>query len=80
MDELKKNELSETEMDSVTGGSCSRYSFLNCSAEEEIYLSLTEQEKQAILEQPDRASKRAKMKEFYTGIAHIDRSGASGSW
>ena len=77
MDELKKNELNETEMDSVTGGS---YSFLNCAAEEEIYLSLTEQEQQAILAQPDRASKRAKMKEFYTGKAHIDRSGASSSW
>ena len=36
MDELKKNQLAETEMDSVTGGT-SRYEFLNNAAEEKIF-------------------------------------------
>ena len=80
MNNLKNYELPETEMDSVTGGGNSVYSFLNNAAEEKIFLSLTEQEKQAVFAQPDRASKRAKMAEFYNGNGHIDRSGASGGW
>ena len=79
MDELKKNQLAETEMESVSGGTIG-YEFLNNAVEEKIFLSLTIQERNAVLAQPDRASKRAKMNEFYTGKAHIDRSGASGSW
>ena len=77
--ELKKNELAETEMENVTGGT-SRFDFLNNAVEEKMFLSLTIQERNAVFSQPDRASKRAKMAEFCSGQAHIDRSGASGGW
>ena len=80
MNELKKKELTATEMDSVVGG-YEPYSYMGASgaastilannpdcfnnlAERQLYDSFTEKEKREVCDQPDRASQRAKMFEI----------------
>ena len=77
MNELKKKELTATEMDSVVGGfdggigAGAAFTILannpdcfNNLAERQLYDSFTEKEKREVCDQPDRASQRAKMFEI----------------
>ena len=80
--ELKKNELNETEMDSVTGGWAPGYDFLFNGKDRDIFYNvLTKEQRDLVLAQPDRTSRRAKMVEFRdAATAHPHGSGASGGW
>ena len=81
--DIKKNKLTENEMDSVAGGS----PFPNSSlVTEEMKLerefkNLTPQEQLEVLQQPDAASQKAKLMEILDRRgAYSHGSGAQGSW
>ena len=73
--ELKKNELNEIEMDSVTGGVRGPdYDFLINEADINLfYCEFTKVQRDLVLAQPDRASRRA-------NNIHATSTGASGGW
>ena len=81
--EIKKNKLTENEMDSVAGGS----PFPNDSlVTEEMKLkrefdNLTPQEQLEVLQQPDAASQKAKLMEILARRGDYSHgSGAHGGW
>ena len=79
--ELKKNELNETEMHSITGGWAPGYDFLYNDADRNIFYQLSKEHRDLILAQPDRASRRAKMLELWNATTtHAHGTGASGGW
>ena len=81
--ELKKNNLNETEMDSVTGGGMrSNDDFLINEADINLfYCEFTKEQRDLVLAQPDRASRRAKMVEIWrANKIHATGTGASGGW
>lgn len=80
--ELKKNELNETEMDSVTGGWAPGYDFLfNDADRNRFYNELTKEQRDLVVAQPDRASRRAKMLDILNATTvRPHGSGASGGW
>ena len=80
MNELKKKELTATEMESVVGGlsefdylmnadmkatiALEQNDFLTNLSEANLFIILTENERDEITQQPDRDSRRAKMFEI----------------
>ena len=80
---LKKNELNETEMGSVTGGGMrANDDFLINEADIHLfYVEFTKEQRELVLAQPDRASRRAKMLELWNATTtHAHGTGASGGW
>ena len=63
MNEIKKNELTEQEMNNVSGGSglSGRPDFVINAEELRIWNSLTLAQQVAVMSQPDKASRRAAM-------------------
>ena len=83
MNEIKKNELTEQEMNNVSGGSgvSGRPDFVINAEELRIWNSLTLAQQVAVMEQPDKASRRAAMYDACKGIgAYAHGGGASGGW
>ena len=83
MNEIKKNELTEQEMNNVSGGSgvSGRPDFVINAEELRIWNSLTLAQQVAVMAQPDKASRRAAMYDAYKGIgAYAHGGGASGGW
>ena len=83
MNDIKKNELNEQEIENVSGGSgvYSRPDFVINAEELHIWNSLTLAQQLAVMEQPDKASRRAAMYDAYKGIgAYAHGGGASGRW
>ena len=83
MDKLKKDELNDQEMNNVSGGfgMPGRPDFVNNDEELRIWNSLTLAQQMAVMEQPDKASRRAAMYDAYKGIgAYAHGGGASGGW
>ena len=83
MNEIKKNELTEQEMNNVSGGSgvSGRPDFVTNAEELRIWNSLTLAQQVAVMAQPDKASRRAAMYDAYKGIgAYAHGGGASGGW
>ena len=83
INELEKNELSETEMASVAGGYGPTVpdGVLINAEDRRVWSTFTWAEKQEVANQPDRASMRAKLIEIYKrthAVAH--GGGASGGW
>ena len=80
MNDIKKNELNEQEIENVSGGS-GRPNFVINAEELRIWNSLTLAQQMAVMEQPDKASRRAAMHDAYKGIgAYAHGGGASGRW
>ena len=83
MNEIKTNELTEQEMNNVSGGSgvSGRPDFVINAEELRIWNSLTLAQQVAVMAQPDKASRRAAMYDAYKGIgAYAHGGGASGGW
>lgn len=83
MNDIKKNELNDQEMNNVSGGSgvSGRPDFVINAEELRIWNSLTLAQQVAVMEQPDIASRRAAMYDAYKGIgAYAHGGGASGGW
>ena len=79
--EMKKNELNETEMGGVTGGWAPGYDFLYSDADRNIFYQLSKEHRNLVLAQPDRASRRAKMFEIWrANNVHATSTGTSGGW
>ena len=83
MNDIKKNELNEQEIENVSGGSgvYSRPDFVINAEELRIWDSLTLGQQLAVVEQAYQASRRAAMYDAYQGIgAYAHGGGASGGW
>ena len=80
--EMKKNELNEYEMEVVTGGMGSNDDFLLNETDRDLFFrEFTQEQREQVLAQPDRASRRAKMyKLAKQNTVQPHDSGASGSW
>ena len=77
------NELNETEMDSVTGGGMrTNDDFLINEADRNLfYREFTKEQRDLVLAQPDRTTRRAKMYEIWrANNIHAHGTGASGGW
>ena len=87
MNEIKKNELNDLEMENVTGGE-SRYdryrglTFLTFTGSHAIWDSLTPAEQNLVIDQCDDRARRKKMVEIWKSKTeiHYDESGAYGGW
>ena len=83
MNDIKKNELNDQEMNNVSGGSgvSSRPDFVINAEELRIWNSLTLAQQVAVMAQPDKASRRAAMYDACKRIgAYAHGGGASGGW
>ena len=81
--EMKKNELNEYEMEVVTGGGIgSNDDFLLNETDRDLFFrEFTQEQREQVLAQPDRASRRAKMVEIWrANKIHATGTGASGGW
>ena len=89
MNDMKKNELNETEMEKVAGGN---YDYENhpdnvirSQEDLDLWMSLSWEERDEVLALPDAKSRRAKMYEIGERKANPNKiyahdSGASGGW
>ena len=89
MNEIKKNELNETEMEKVTGGTCDYEdhpdNVIRSQEDLNLYLSLSWEEREEINALPDADSRRAKMYEIgkrkaNPGQTYVHGGGVSGGW
>lgn len=83
INELEKNKLTETEMDSVAGGYGPTVpdGVLINDEDRRVWSAFTWAEKQEVANQPDRASMRAKLIEIYKRRHAVGHGGgASGGW
>ena len=83
MNELKKNELNEIEMEKVSGGFDDNNPNDVIRSEEDfhMWMSLSWEEKEQVYALPDATSRRAKMYELANRKqAHAHGGGASGGW
>ena len=66
INDIMKNELTENEMNNVTGGAGSSIHDFCCNeADEKLFESFTIKEQCEVFDQPDVASRRAKMFEIW---------------
>ena len=89
MSELKKNELNETEMEKVAGGSYldenNPDNIIRSQEDLDLWMSFSWEERDAVIALPDANSRRAKMYEIGKRKANPNQiyphgSGVSGGW
>ena len=72
MNDIKKNELTEAEMENISGGTSENsLDFIINAADQKLYDSFSSEEKELVKAQPDRAAKRAKMFEIWKSKTNI---------